>query len=396
MAYSIPRYPYQTTPAEDPLAQQRRLAAYQSMTQLGSTGPVGGFPPLTTGATLPVQTLTAPQPQLQAPAMPVLPDYSKQTGADLSNISSLLNPSYGDMNEARTKAAALSYGQGMTGGGFANNTLYKMLDSEKLKRQEAGNQMLAPYLNRNTSLQTASMAQEGENYRAALDGQNAMQRLQLSESGQMARLTYSEKAALERQVLQGQQALNNIKAQGGQEMEKLKYASAEELKQLAIKGQQALANIEAQDRGAMDRTNAQNRAELERTVLLGQQAMQRIGAEGQNQLQQGYQRGMFGLEDTSLRGQYTLAGGNLNPQTQQALSNRLSGAGASTISNVFQRYAPTAGYNPQMMQQTNNNIYPIRGSVDMFGSGTNQPAFGGGGYPQQDLTNFGYYPEGMP
>lgn len=161
-----------------------------------------------TGTSQPVGSATsAGLAPVGAPSYPALPDYGPQTSQVLGNISSLLNPSYGDMDEARMKSAAKSYGQGTSGSAFANNGLLKMLDSEKIKRQELGAQLLEPYLQRNTTLQTATMAQQGETYRAILAGQQAMERLKLSEQGLSERLSASMKNDLQMQVLRGQQAL---------------------------------------------------------------------------------------------------------------------------------------------------------------------------------------------
>lgn len=131
------------------------------------------------------------------------------TGADQRNIQFLLNPDF-DPSEVQTRAAESAFGGGLSGSGFASAGRARMLDSERIRRFQLGNEMLSPYLGRAHETSERLGTQQHDLNRLAQEGAQAMQRLQLSESGQMARLTASERAAMERLVAQGQQAMQQL------------------------------------------------------------------------------------------------------------------------------------------------------------------------------------------
>jgi hypothetical protein len=325
-----------------------------------------GLPTYTTPAVAATGTSTAvtAAPTLKAPTYPALPDYSTQTKQSMANIDSLLNPSYADMDETRMKAAANAAASGTVGSGFANSGMLKMLDSEKIARQQLGSQLLEPYLQRNTTLQTAQMGQEGDNYRALLDAQQAMERLKLSESGQTARMTQDEAAQMQRLVVQGQQAAANIAQQNSGAMEQLKYKSAAELQNIIQDGKQAMERIQLSEKGQGERLTEELKNRLQNTVLLGQNALAQTMMQGQNQMALGKQSGQYGLEETSLKGQYGQAATNLNPLTQAALAKNLTGNGSALqdAQTIGKRYDPYGG---------NKTIVNVQGQTpEMFGGGS--------------------------
>lgn len=127
---------------------------------------------------------------------------------DQQNIGRLLS---GDFDPYEYNMASAENALGTGSGGFAANSRLKLLDSEKLRRQQIGNQMLDPYLTRQhqASLQTQSEAARMREI--AEEGRLAMERLQLSESGEGERLSARLKAELEQQILAGNQAMDRLR-----------------------------------------------------------------------------------------------------------------------------------------------------------------------------------------
>ena len=66
---------------------------------------------------------------------------------DRANIDQLLSGQF-DPYEINMQSAERAVGSGTAGSGFAQAGRYKLLDSEKLARQQLGHQELEPYLNR--------------------------------------------------------------------------------------------------------------------------------------------------------------------------------------------------------------------------------------------------------
>lgn len=167
-----------------------------------------------------------------APPAPVAPNPGSLSQADLGNVSTLFDPNFG-RTETMTHAAEDAAGGGWGGGGFAAGHGLKLLDSEKKANFLLGHQILEPYLARehedtlNASNNAARLQQ------IAAEGAQALQRLQLSESGAMARLNAQEAAELQRQIISGQQAMQllTVKEAGetGRERERIGGGIASDL-----------------------------------------------------------------------------------------------------------------------------------------------------------------------
>jgi hypothetical protein len=151
--------------------------------------------------------------------IPKLPTYGTPTGPpsggatqDRSNIDQLLSGQF-DPYEINMQSAEKAVGSGTGGSGFAQAGRYKLLDSEKLARQQLGHQELEPYLNREHQ---SAMQSEGEAARLkeiSAQGEQAMQQLAAAQSGRMAELSQQEKAQLEYLAQQGNQATEQLKLQ---------------------------------------------------------------------------------------------------------------------------------------------------------------------------------------
>lgn len=126
---------------------------------------------------------------------------------DRQNIDALLRGEF-DPYEINMQSAENAVGGGMAGSGFAQAGRYKLLDSEKLARQQMGNQMLDPYLNREHQQALQTQAESARMREIQADAQYAMERLQASEAGLGARLTQAEKAEMEQLILRGNQAMD--------------------------------------------------------------------------------------------------------------------------------------------------------------------------------------------
>lgn len=141
----------------------------------------------------------------------MLPSFASPGGVtqDRANIDFLLNPNFNTF-ETETNAAEKAVAGGMSGSSWAGNVRSNMLDSERIKRMTLGNQMLEPYLSREhqASQAAADRAQRAE--LAILEGNQAMERLRLSEAGQTARLSQSERARLEEIAAQGRISMQEL------------------------------------------------------------------------------------------------------------------------------------------------------------------------------------------
>lgn len=138
---------------------------------------------------------------------PALPSYlSPTSSANLkSGIDWLLNPNP-DLSEVDTRAAEKALGGGYSGSNFGNLGRYLMRDSEKIRRLQLGQQLLQPYQEREFQAAESTKAQNAAMQQAVLVGQQAMERLKLSEAGETARLTQAEEAAMKQLIEQGKQA----------------------------------------------------------------------------------------------------------------------------------------------------------------------------------------------
>jgi hypothetical protein len=131
-------------------------------------------------------------------------------GQDRANIDSLLRGEI-DPYEIGMKSAESAIGGGTPGSGFAQAGRYRLLDSEKLQRQQLGHQELEPYTNREHQAMLQSQAERARMGEIQAESDAAMERLRLSESGQGERLSQEERARLEQIAAQGQQSIELAK-----------------------------------------------------------------------------------------------------------------------------------------------------------------------------------------
>lgn len=141
----------------------------------------------------------------------MLPNYVSPGGAtqDRANIDFLLNPAFNTF-ETETNAAEKAVAGGTSGSSWAGNVRSNMLDSERIKRMTLGNQMLEPYLSREHSSAESAANRANQIQLAIMEGNQAMERLRLSEAGQTARLSQSERARLEEIAAQGRQSMQEL------------------------------------------------------------------------------------------------------------------------------------------------------------------------------------------
>lgn len=130
-------------------------------------------------------------------------------GQDRSNIDFLLNPNF-NTYETDTRAAEKAVGAGQSGSNWAGNVRSNMLDSERIKRFQLGHEMLQPYLQRDFQASEGAADRASALQRAIMEGNQAMERLQLSEAGQTARLSQEERARLEQLAEQGRQSMQQL------------------------------------------------------------------------------------------------------------------------------------------------------------------------------------------
>lgn len=128
---------------------------------------------------------------------------------DRRNIDFLLNPNFNTF-ETETNAAEKAVGGGLAGSSWAGNVRSNMLDSERIKRMQLGNQMLEPYLNREFQGAESAADRASRAELAILEGNQAMERLRLSEAGETARLTQQERARLEEIAAQGRISMQEL------------------------------------------------------------------------------------------------------------------------------------------------------------------------------------------
>ncbi len=132
--------------------------------------------------------------------------------ANLGNINTLFDPNFG-REETMMHGASNAAAGGWGGGGFAGAQGLKLLDSEKKANWMVGQQMLEPYLAREHQSGLQASENAARLQQIAAEGAQALQRLQLSEAGQTARLNSAQAAELQRQVLSGQQAMQQLTLQ---------------------------------------------------------------------------------------------------------------------------------------------------------------------------------------
>lgn len=199
-----------------------------------ATPPPAAAPaPATATTTTPTPT-PAPAPATQTASQPTtdqfgLPTYLNLPNDIASGINYLLHP---DFTESDQRAAEQAVAGGFGGSQFGDINNLRLRDSEKTARLQQAAQLLEPYQQRaqQTALQTQQiLATHTED---VLRGQQALEQIQASDAGAMARLTAQERAALERQVLSGQQALAQINAKGGFDLQLTDKTLAAQMDQL--------------------------------------------------------------------------------------------------------------------------------------------------------------------
>lgn len=146
-----------------------------------------------------------------APGAPLAagPGTDVLSGANRANIAQLFDPRFG-RDETINRGAENQIAGGWGEGGFGLNQTNRLLDSERKANFELGAKLLEPYLGREHESSINATNNAARLQQIAAEGAQALQRLQLSEAGQTARLNRSEAAALERAVLAGNQALQQI------------------------------------------------------------------------------------------------------------------------------------------------------------------------------------------
>jgi hypothetical protein len=265
---------------------------------------------------------------------PGLPDLS---GSVMENIKRLLAPTPQSLAESDTNAAQASLASGVPAASqFGANRQLVLRDSEQRARTQQGAQLLEPYLTRDSSERIAANAQAGEDRRLAVSGQQAMERLQLSEAGQTQRLSMSEKAALERAMLEGQQAMERLQvSEGGQNtrqqqsieaqygLQSNDLASRENLQNNQISAEAARQALS--EAGLDRRLSSNQQAEMAQAVLRGDQ---------QRQLQIMQEAGLDSRQAAQIAAQLNLA--DKNNANQLAAIDR---TGANQARNtILQHY----------------------------------------------------------
>jgi len=153
----------------------------------------------------------------------------------LANIAKLMNPTAESLAESDNRAAAQNVASGMPGqSAFGQNRGLVLRDSEQRDRLKQANEMYQPFLQRESAEGIAASGQAAETQRQILAGEQAMERLRLSESGESARLSQKEAA---------------------------------DLKLQALEGEQAMMRQTASEKGAMDRLLVGNQGDIQKTIL---------------------------------------------------------------------------------------------------------------------------------
>lgn len=121
-------------------------------------------------------------------------------------LAYLFNPSVA-LPDTDSAAAAAAIGGGMPGSMFAQNNQLRLRDSERIGRLKLGEELLQPYLQRESAERM-----QGQQIAA-----NAAQQA-ITESGAMARLSAEQAGALQRALISGnQQAAHDLLMEAGQD-----------------------------------------------------------------------------------------------------------------------------------------------------------------------------------
>lgn len=144
-----------------------------------------------------------------APPPPVVATPGGLAAADLGNVATIFSPEFGRADVAQESAANAVAG-GWGAGGFAGGQRMMLTDREKKANYLLGHQILEPYLAREHEDKVNAANNAARLQQIAAEGAQALQRLQLSESGAMARLNAQEAAEAQRQIIAGQQAMQQL------------------------------------------------------------------------------------------------------------------------------------------------------------------------------------------
>lgn len=142
-----------------------------------------------------------------APMMPGMPGLPAYPG--IAGLNELFSPQFG-RNEVLTTAAENAVGGGFGGGGFAAAQGMRLLDSERKANFALGHQILEPYLNREFQAGESAADRQSRLNEIAARGAQALQELQIQETGDTTRQTQAERAQSERDVILGQQAMREL------------------------------------------------------------------------------------------------------------------------------------------------------------------------------------------
>lgn len=144
-------------------------------------------------------------------ATPAVPDLNAGL---LANIATLMNPTAQSLIESDNRAAAQNLASGMPGqSAFGQNRGLVLRDSEQRARLAQANEMYQPFLQRESAEGMNAANNAAENQRQVVAGEQAMERLRLSESGESARLNDQQENALRMQAIEGEQAMMRLNAQ---------------------------------------------------------------------------------------------------------------------------------------------------------------------------------------
>lgn len=286
----------------------------------------------------------------------------------LANIAKLMNPTAQSLAESDTNAAQASLASGVPAASqFGANRRLVLRDSEQAARTKLANDMYQPLLQMESSERIASESQSGEDRRLATSGQQAMERLRLSEAGESERLSSQQAAALRQQAIEGEQAMARLNVSNAAESgrQTVDLASRER-----IAGQQITADAARQaisEAGLTARLSTQASNELQLAILRGDQArqlqvLQDAGADNRQVLAL-----QNALEQTRLQGANQLQAAALNNQgdvQRQILAAYLQPQQIGATPAQPARYAdtlnPFAGMQPGPMISSGTPAQPAR------------------------------------
>jgi hypothetical protein len=340
-----------TSPASTQTSNIGSLDSYAKTLQSSFvTPPPPSVAPITIPGTPAVDPMPSYQPPAPAPLTPSDPKLDALTNQSLKNIGSGLQGQLSpDVIAGLTQRGAergISVGSNSPNAGAA---ILRAMGLTSMDVQQAAEKNLQPYQERSAAVNLANIGQQGENYRAILDASEAMRRLQLSESGQMQRLSVQEQGDTQRAILAGQQALQQISQKGNTDIAMaLINANADQQRQI-LAGAQAMQQLQLSESGKIAALSAQMKSQLQRDVIAAQNALAQINAQGLNQRQNTALAGQYQLANTQLQGQ--IANNNAQNELDQILAKyNQNNRNSNQNNNQYD-----AGYNYQDPNQGEDN-----------------------------------------